>query len=262
MAEDQPAPPGVLLRGPESAALPGAEVLSRLGHELRGPLNGIVGLVRVMLLKLAAGAPDPAQQVHHLKLLQASADQLETTVERVVEFARLETAPPATAAWTDCCELVARVAARHQPASGDGPRVLADVADRPVLVPGTPQELDRLLTELVDNAIRHSGATEIVLRARPATVGTAAAIEVQDDGAGIPYPDQDRIFRPFERGESAAREPGHGAGLGLSLATGRAARLGMHITLASEPGRGSTFTIHCADPATPSGQSDPRTCSP
>jgi signal transduction histidine kinase len=234
-----------------SPALPGAEVLSKLGHELRGPLNGIVGLVRVMLLKLAGGQVDPAQQIHHLTLLQASAEQLTATVERVVELARLDTRPTAPDnELTDCRELVAAVAARHRPPADGLPHLRVDLPDQPVFLPGTPEPLGRILAELLDNAIRHAGAAEILLRVRTATAGADPEIEVGDDGRGIPATEQQRIFQPFERGESAAGPDGHGPGLGLCLATRLAATCGLRLTLRSTPGRGSTFSVH---PAGPSG---------
>jgi signal transduction histidine kinase len=242
-AGDRPGPPG--------PALPGAEVLSKLGHELRGPLNGIVGLVRIMLLKLAAGPVDPAQQIHHLTLLRTSAEQLTATVEKVVQLARLDTGTPTPdREVTDCRELVAAVAARHGPPADGGPLLRVDLPDRPVLLPGAPEPLGRILAELVDNAVRHAGAAEILLRVR---VGADAAIEVGDDGRGIPATEHQRIFQPFERGETAAGPDDHGPGLGLYLATRLAATCGLRLALRSAPGRGSTFSVHPAGPAGPAG---------
>src|SRR4051812_2748986 len=73
-----------------SAAVLGAEVLSKLGHELRGPLTGIIGLTRILLMQLGTGKADPAQQARQLDLIQSSARRSLATIERVVDIAKVE----------------------------------------------------------------------------------------------------------------------------------------------------------------------------
>jgi hypothetical protein len=65
-----------------AGSIPAGPMLSRLGHELRSPLNGIMGLTRIMLMKLAAGPVEPAEQIRPLEVVQVSAGQLLTTVDR------------------------------------------------------------------------------------------------------------------------------------------------------------------------------------
>src|SRR6187431_136695 len=67
---DVPATAGIA-RAAVDGALPGALLLAKLGHELRSPLTGIVGLTRIMLVKLAEGAHTPGQQTHQLELMRA-----------------------------------------------------------------------------------------------------------------------------------------------------------------------------------------------
>src|SRR5207253_5207541 len=64
--------------------------LSKMGHELRGPLNGIIGLTRIMLMKHAAGPVDAAQQVRKLDMVQTSALRLLAIIERLTDIARIE----------------------------------------------------------------------------------------------------------------------------------------------------------------------------
>jgi signal transduction histidine kinase len=252
VGDGQAAPPRIRAgdeRDSPAAPLPGADVLAKLGHDLRSPLNGVIGLVRIMLMKLAAGPVDSAQQVRQLELLRASACQMLTTIERVVEIASLDTRPATPAAeLVDCRELVAGVVAQLRPGTDRGLRLLADLPDGPVRFTGEPEPLRRLLTELVDNAVKHSDASEVRVRVVPATPGTGAVIEVGDDGSGISPADQRRIFDPFERGESATEDRGHSSGLGLAIAGRIAARYGLHLGLHSTPGLGSTFSIRCTGP--------------
>src|SRR5687768_17046261 len=76
--------------------LPGVDVLSKLGHELRGPLNGIIGLVRIMRMKISTNSQDAAQQARQLEMIQHSAGELLATVERVSDLAHLDAVPAST----------------------------------------------------------------------------------------------------------------------------------------------------------------------
>jgi len=227
--------------------LPDVDILARLGHDLRSPLGGITGLARIMRLKLSAGQVDPAHLVRQLELIQASADQMLATVERVVEAARVDSepvAPPGSpeGRTEDCRAVIAAVAGLAVP-SGGGPDVLVDAPDAPVPFDCPPDPLRRILTELVDNAVRYTDGSRVRVRVAPATPDAAARIEVSDDGPGIDAADRRRIFEPFLRGEAATRHPAHGSGLGLYLARRLAVRCGLRLDLTSTVGLGSTFLI-------------------
>jgi two-component system OmpR family sensor kinase len=110
-----------------------------------------------------------------------------------------------------------------------------------VLVRGDATTLERILGNLVDNAVTYtpaSGHVRVVTRA----VGASAVVEVRDDGVGISTSDRERVFEPFFRVRSDAAAPA-GNGLGLAIARALAARLGGTIDVDSEPGRGSTFRL-------------------
>jgi signal transduction histidine kinase len=238
------------LRPDAAPGLPGADILARLGHDLRSPLGGITGLARIMRLRLSSGQVDPAQLIHQLELVQASAEQMLTTVERVVEAARVDSepvAPPGSpeGRTDDCRDVVAAAAGTAAP-DGTGPRVLFDVPDHPVPFAAPPDLLRRLLAEVVDNAVRYTDGPQVRVRVVPATPDSPAAVEVSDDGPGIEAAERLRIFEPFQRGEAAAQQPGHGSGLGLYLARRLAARCGLQVDLTSTVGLGSTFHIRPA----------------
>jgi signal transduction histidine kinase len=229
--------------------LPGVDLLARLGHDLRSPLGGITGLARIMRLRLSTGRADPQELIHQLELMQASAAQMLTMVDRVVEAARIDSEPVAPAGspdgrTADCREVVATMAGLAP--AGGGPQVLIDIPDHPVAFAAPADLLRRVLTELVDNAVKYTDGRQVRVRVVPTTPDTAAAIEVADDGPGIDATDQLRIFEPFQRGEAAAQRPVHGSGMGLYLARRLAARSGLRLDLTSTVGLGSTFHIRPA----------------
>jgi signal transduction histidine kinase len=229
---------------PPRAVLPGVDVLSKLGHELRGPLNGIIGLARIMLMKISADAVDTGQQARQLEMIQHSADQLLTTVERVADLARLDAVPvPADRDEVDAHPIIADVIATFQSgALARGIQMSANSGNGPVPVPGEPALLRRLVTELVDNAVKYTDASTVRIRATH-TADSGAVVEVSDDGPGIPTEHQDELFVPFTRGTAAEERGVSGTGLGLCLARRIATRLGGELSLRSTPGVGSTFRV-------------------
>jgi len=231
----------------------GAEVFSKLGHELRSPLAGIIGLTRVLLMRLAAGQADAATQVRQLELVQASAARSLATIEQVVELAGIESGQVRPSArLVDCGAVVAEVAATLRTVAAErGLRLGVDVPQHPVVITSDPGILGRLLHELAANGLRFTDAGEVRIRLHAS--GGPAVIEVSDDGPGIPADEQARVFQPFERGASAAGRDDSAPGLGLYLAREQAGLLGAQLSLRSQAGSGSTFSVTFAGPRTQPG---------
>ena len=228
----------------------GVSVLSKLGHELRSPLSGIIGLTKVLLMRLEAGPVDPATQARQLGMIQSSAARALATIEKVTDVAKIDSGRlSAVRQAVDGREVVADVASKlGDAAAGRGLRLRTDVPDRPVMVTSDPEIIGRLLHELVENALKFAdagaGAGEVRIRLHASV--PQVVIEVCDDGPGIPPDEQARIFEPFERGELAA-ERDDGSGLGLYLARRLADLLGARLTVTSQAGSGSTFSLTFAD---------------
>jgi len=239
---------------PAADGLPGGPLLAKLGHELRSPLTGILGLSRIMLVKLAAGPADPDQQIRQLELLRASADQMLQTVDRVVEVARLGIAAPESAPEpSDCRARIAEVVAQAAPAAeARGRRLILDLPDEPVMIPDHHDALPRIVAELVDNAVKYTNHTDIRVRAQPGREHPAA-IEVSDDGPGLTEREQARVGSPFERGAAAEDNAVPGTGLGLYLAHQLADRAGLQILLRSAPAAGTTFAVRASPAHQPEG---------
>jgi two-component system sensor histidine kinase MtrB len=101
-------------------------------------------------------------------------------------------------------------------------------------VASDPRRIERVVANLVDNALEHGGGAATVL------VGTGT-VEVADDGPGIPAEQLPHVFERFWKGDPARSGPG--SGLGLAIARENARLLGGDVEVASEPGRGTRFTF-------------------
>jgi signal transduction histidine kinase len=223
-----------------------ADVLSKLGHELRSPLAAIIGLTRVLLIRINAGQADRATQVRQLGMIQGSAARSLSTIEQVVQLARIQSGRVLPALqFADCRDVVTSVAAALQGAAADrGLRLSTDVPGHPVMIFSDPDILGQLLSELASNGLCYTDGREVRIRVHADQ--EPVVVDVCDDGPGIPAPEQARIFEAFQRGDLASDD---GApGLGLHLARKQAGLLGAQLTLASQPGSGSTFSITFTDP--------------
>lgn len=223
--------------------VPGAHLLARLGHELRSPLSGILGLTRIMLAGLADGSVDPRQHARQLELMRASASELLDTVDRIVALARLDLEPPPASRAFDCRRTVDEVTGAAQAAArGRGRRLCAEPTSEPLTITSDEVALQQILAELVDNAVKYSEGGEVVVRCwRP--TGGDPVVEVCDGGPGMSVEEQVRILAPFERGAAAERHSIAGSGLGLHLAHRLAARIGAELTMRSSPAAGTTVSI-------------------
>ncbi|MGK5739238.1 ATP-binding protein [Micromonospora sp. URMC 103] len=132
-------------------------------------------------------------------------------------------------------ELLTGVAARYP-----SPPVRVAPPDEPLWTVGHPDELHRILTNLLDNAVRHA-RTRVVLAAAPA--GAYHLVTVTDDGPGIPVADRDRVFDRFTRLDDARARDAGGAGLGLAIVRELVRRAGGSVSLGDADGPGLRVSL-------------------
>jgi signal transduction histidine kinase len=243
-----------------------SEFLASVSHELRTPLNAIVGFVD--LLRDGAYGELSARQASPVQRIAASAARLRHLVDQVLDMAkiaagrldvRLETIslrPFLLNVLSEIESLVDRTCVKTGvTVVGDIPKIRTD-----------PTHLRQILVNLIGNAVKYTKSGSIEIRARMDTTGPErrsmavtgqhqiarndeqrewVAIEVADTGIGIPLPDQERIFEEFEqvRQPDTPDGPERGTGLGLPISRRLVGLLGGQITVQSEPGQGSVFTV-------------------
>ena len=220
-----------------------SDFVSTVSHELRTPLTSIYGFAETLLRQdVLFGEPE---RETFLRYIASESERLTAIVDRLLSVAQLDTgAMSVQVAETDVGAVVAEVV-RSLEASlgGNGHRFVVSLPDERLAAEADGDKLGQVLSHLLDNAVRYSPAGgTITVGARRAD--DAVEVSVEDEGTGIPRAEQERIFRKFYRGESAARTVGAGAtGLGLFLAEGLVKAMGGQIWVDSDEGRGATFVV-------------------
>lgn len=214
-----------------------AKFFAGANHDLRQPLQAMGIYLQILQMQSTPETKDVIAQ------LGATAQNISTLVEQLLEVSRIETGHlDVKMENVSVAELFAELAAEFAPvAASKGFFFLT--RPLPLTVHTDPLFVKRILTNLITNAIRYSRkpSSKIVLAARRLRNGRIT-IGVYDQGPGISEEDRHRIFEAFYRGE-AGKHSETGYGLGLSIVSGLAKRLGIPITVGSRLGRGSVFRL-------------------
>jgi signal transduction histidine kinase len=239
------------------------DFLANVSHELRTPLNAIVGFVD-LLREGVYGELSP-RQVKPVERIEASANHLRHLVDQILDLAKMaagrldvhtESLDVRPFILDVASEVESLINEKHLSLSlvmGSAlPRIRTD-----------PTHLRQILVNLIGNAIKYTDQGSIVVKTRTMSAETALAeglpalvaelnnsprwlsIQVIDSGIGIPLNHQERVFEEFEQVEAGSRmdSPSRGTGLGLAISRRLARLLNGDVVLASEPGKGSTFTL-------------------
>ncbi|MFD7665469.1 sensor histidine kinase [Streptomyces sp. NPDC059788] len=226
----------------EQAVTRQRQFVADASHELRNPIAAVRSRLEVALAAEArsgagsgAGAEDPASLEHPVRAALRDTERLQRIAADLLLLARLDAHAPRAAEPVDLALLAAEEAA-GRPGRG-GARLIVAAAE-PVPVRGDPVQLERLLTNLVDNALRYAASeVRVVARFQGGPV-PRAVLEVVDDGPGIPEADRSQVFERFARLDAARDRETGGTGLGLAIARGIARAHGGDLTVRSrEDGR-------------------------
>jgi protein-histidine pros-kinase len=219
--------------------------LASMSHELRTPLNAIIGFTGTLLMGLSG--PLSADQERQLRMVKASGQHLLSLINDLLNLARIEAGRADIALEiVDVGALVAEAAAALEPQATAKDLALAVLLPpEPLAVLTDRRSLNQILLNLVQNAIKFTDTGEVRIRAlRHAEPGRdVLRLAVEDTGIGIRAEDQPRLFQPFSQLEPLRTGRQEGSGLGLHLSQNLAQVLGGTLTLESEPGRGSAFTL-------------------
>jgi PAS domain S-box-containing protein len=220
------------------------EFLSRLSHDIRTPLNGIIGLT-----DLAIEAESADDRDAYLRMMRDSAYGLLEAVNGILDYSKIdavgvEAVVRGFSPETTLTETLKTLAARAKAKSLDF-RVIHRGLERGRLL-GDPGFLRQIAYNLVVNAIRFTdhGHVRVITRTRPAADGRVAfTLTVEDSGIGIAESEHQRIFEAFTQAHETRSQHQIGTGLGLAIVRRLVDALGGRIGLESTPGRGSRFTV-------------------
>ena len=223
-------------------------ILAALSHEFRTPLNGVLGMARL----LGATRLDAAQR-SYVAALEESGEHLLGLVNQMLDLARIEaTGLQLHLAPTDIERLLQGVAEIMSPRAHPKGLEIAWACD-----PGLPQivadeaKLRQILFNLAGNALKFTAEGGVLISAEPAARPAACGrvgvrFTVRDTGPGVSIEDRQKIFEPFAQGRASAAES---TGLGLAIVRRLAEAMGGVVGLDSAPGQGSSFWIEADFPA-------------
>ena len=240
----------------ESAMQRQREFVADASHELRTPLTSILANLELLQASLeGTGHQDDRTAV--TSALRSS-KRMRRLVADLLLLARADAGRVGPRQECELAEIAAGAVAEVRPVAGRHEITLDE--DDPVTVEGNPDELHRIVLNLLDNAVRHTPDGTSV-RVRVGREDGGAVLEVSDDGPGIPAEMRDAVFSRFVRGAGPAdRTSGDGAGLGLAIVAAVAASHGGTAAAGSPPGGGARFTVRL--PARPARARDEAVATP
>jgi PAS domain S-box-containing protein len=229
----------------ENAILVKDRFLASLSHELRTPLNAIIGFSGTMLMKLPG--PLTADQEGQLQTIQASASHLLSLIGDLLDLAKIESGKVELNFEPVSCEnVIDEVAGSLRPlAESKGLTFEVSLSKQNSMVMTDRRVLTHILSNLASNAIKFTqhGGVSIELEHWRDDGRSFTRISVIDTGIGIRPEDQEKMFEAFTQVEAMGERRYEGSGLGLHLSRKLANLLGASLSLESEPGKGSTFTL-------------------
>jgi signal transduction histidine kinase len=191
------------------------QLVAAASHDLRTPLASL----RLLVESIDDGVATGETRDRYLKEIRTHVAVLSDLIDDLFELSRIEAGD---IAWTmrqvELSELIGdTVAAMRAPAEQRGVTLDAELPAAPVVAEADAEKVQRVLFNLIQNAIRHTPADgSVTVRARAS--GGDVEVEVADSGEGIPAGDGERVFEAFYRGDAARGEDGAGLGLAISRA--------------------------------------------
>jgi two-component system, OmpR family, sensor histidine kinase SenX3 len=230
------------------------DFVANVSHELKTPVGGISLLAEAVL----DAKDDPVAVGRFAHRIQVESTRLGRLVQEIVDLSRLQMAesvpePEPVSVQAVIAEAVDRVEVAAEARSIE----LSVVIDGQLSVSGSAELLATAVVNLLANAVNYSDAhTRVGVGAR--RVGETVEIAVTDQGSGIPVGEQERIFERFYRVDAARSRATGGTGLGLAIVKHVCANHGGDVTVWSQEGRGSTFTMRLPAAVPTSRQKNPQ----
>jgi len=228
----------------EQASAAKSQFLANMSHEFRTPLNAILGYTS-MLLKGVAGDMSPHQR-RNLERVDSNAHHLLAIINDILDISRIEAGKmPLTVTAFAMRDLITEVLAEVEPIIARSRlSVTSHLPEDMPLITTDRQKVKQIVINFLTNAIKFTSQGGVEVGVRYLGESEVMTIAVADTGIGIAVDDQERIFEDFRQADNSPTREYTGAGLGLAICRRLAGMLDGHITLDSQVGRGSTFTLN------------------
>lgn len=217
------------------------EFLANMSHELRTPLNAIIGFSRLMKRKL--GETLPARQAKNLEMIEQSGEQLLSLVNDLLDFEKIEAGKlDVRREDVELASLLDALSDTLTPMAAEkGLKLVFQREALPEVIPSDKERLRQVLTNLVTNGIKYSDTGTVTLTARGQD--DWVVFTVTDQGIGMSADQMEKIFDPFHQVDASQTRERGGVGLGLAIVARLVRLLRGRISVESEVGSGSTFTV-------------------
>jgi len=228
--------------------------LANMSHEIRTPINAIIGYTD--LIEMGIGGEVTEQQRAQLQRIRLSSQHLLGLINEILDFAKVESGQLTTRAESvRIADVVGEALALIQPQAAKAGLDVENRVDEvcPFAFRGDLDRVRQVLANLLSNAVKFTDAggtvrVECGVDEDPGSAhlsgdGPWAFVRVMDTGSGVPTGQEEAIFEPFVQGESGHTRTRGGTGLGLAISRHLARAMEGDITLQSEPGQGSVFTL-------------------
>jgi PAS domain S-box-containing protein len=227
----------------EQASALKTQFLANMSHEFRTPLNAMLGYTS-MLLQGVAGPVDGGIK-RQLGRIESNGRHLLTIINEILDISRIEAGRmPLQVSRVSMPELVAEVRAELEPIIMRSKlSVTVDIPKDVKPIVTDRQKVKQILLNLLSNALKFTHQGGVAITARSQVRDRTMTLSVTDSGIGIAPADQDKIFEDFRQLDNSPTRAYGGTGLGLSICRRLAQMIGGRITVQSEVGVGSTFTL-------------------
>ena len=221
-----------------------SQFLASMSHELRTPLNAIIGLTEMMVTNAGRfgteKAAEPLQRVHR------AGTHLLGLINQVLDLSKIEAGKlelhPQTVELAPLINEVVDTA--RQLAEKNKNRLMAEFQENLGILTVDPMRLRQILLNLLSNACKFTKEGEVALRKRRVSNGGHwIELSISDTGIGMTPEQQAKLFEEFTQADATTAQRFGGTGLGLAITRKLARMMGGDVTVASEPGKGSLFTL-------------------
>ena len=221
-----------------------SQFVSSMSHELRTPLNAIIGLTEMMVKNAARFGTEKAQEP--LQRVNRAGTHLLGLINQVLDLSKIEAGKlelnPQTVQLAPLIKDVIDTAG--QLAEQNKNRLIVDAQENLGALTVDPMRLRQILLNLLSNACKFTKAGEVKLAARKVSNGSSfVEFAVSDTGIGMTSEQEAKLFQDFTQADSLTARRYGGTGLGLAISRKLARMMGGDVTVASEPGKGSVFTV-------------------